>query len=44
MSEGNLGALTAMMELLNDDKKPVSRRKKIFSLGRWQLTKRDYFY
>jgi hypothetical protein len=32
------------LKLLNDDKKPVSRRKKILSLGRWQLTKRDYFY
>jgi hypothetical protein len=32
------------LKLLNDDKKPVSRQKKLFSLGRWQLTKRDYFY
>lgn len=33
-----------LSKVLDDDKKPISRNKKIFSFGRWKLTKRDYFY
>ncbi len=32
------------LRLLDDATPPISRRKKWLSIGRWQLTKRDYFY
>jgi hypothetical protein len=33
-----------LLKVIDDDKQPISRNKKIFSFGRWKLTKRDYFY
>jgi hypothetical protein len=33
-----------LSKVIDDDKKPISRKKKIFSFGRWKLTKRDYLY
>jgi hypothetical protein len=30
--------------ILDDNQPPISRKKSLFSFGRWKLTKRDYFY